>query len=222
VSRTLYEDMEPTFRSARVEIIPNSIDQTLHYPAPSDRPTSRILFCNSRMDDGKGIEYLLHAMALLRADGLSFELLLCGGESPFGNRDTVIGPILQSVKHLQIDECVRILGNLRWRDIPSYIRAAFAVVLPSVYESFGRAALEGMACGVPVVAAMGGNLPHLVGDAGLLVPAKSSKELRDGIRMLYYDPEMQRRLSAAGRERAAQYSNAAVARRFIDAIEERI
>jgi glycosyltransferase involved in cell wall biosynthesis len=58
-----------------------------------------------------------------------------------------------------------------------------------------------MACGVPVVATDGGALPEVVGDAGLIVPAKDPVALADAIRRLLRDPALQRKLALAGRAR---------------------
>ncbi|TLP97053.1 glycosyltransferase family 4 protein [Nesterenkonia salmonea] len=64
---------------------------------------------------------------------------------------------------------VRLLGSQPEALMPSLVGSAAAVVVPSTYEGFGLPALEGMAAGVPVVAAETSALPEIVGDAGLLV-----------------------------------------------------
>ena len=61
------------------------------------------------------------------------------------------------------------VGNLDAQLIPGLMASARALVVPSHYEGFGLPALEGMAVGVPVVAANTSSLPEVVGDAAILV-----------------------------------------------------
>jgi glycosyltransferase involved in cell wall biosynthesis len=49
------------------------------------------------------------------------------------------------------------------------VRHASILLLPSLHEGFGRAALEGMSAGVPVIASHRGAIPEVVGDAGTLL-----------------------------------------------------
>ena len=64
---------------------------------------------------------------------------------------------------------VRLVGRVADEVLPRLYAAASVVVVPSLVEGFGLPALEGMATGVPVVAADRSSLPEVVGDGGLLV-----------------------------------------------------
>jgi glycosyltransferase involved in cell wall biosynthesis len=58
-----------------------------------------------------------------------------------------------------------------------------------------------MACGVPVVSTDGGALPEVVGDAGVIVPAKSAEALAGAIDALLANPQQRQALGIAGRLR---------------------
>ncbi|MCS7207416.1 MAG: glycosyltransferase [Dehalococcoidia bacterium] len=80
--------------------------------------------------------------------------------------------VLRGLAHrLGVAERVHLLGPVAGRAMPHLYAAADVVVVPSAYESFGMVALEGMACGRPVVAARVGGLASLVehGRTGYLV-----------------------------------------------------
>lgn len=63
---------------------------------------------------------------------------------------------------------VRHLGRVDDEDLPRILRAARAVVVPSLYEGFGAPVLEAMACGVPVACSNQGALPEVAGGAAVL------------------------------------------------------
>jgi glycosyltransferase involved in cell wall biosynthesis len=101
--------------------------------------------------------------------------------------------------------------------MPDAIRGVHVIVLPSLTtsrwkEQFGRILVEAMACGVPVVGSDSGEIPRVIGDAGLIVPENDIEALGAALRHLYEDADLRRRLAAAGRERVlARFSNERIA-----------
>ena len=60
-------------------------------------------------------------------------------------------------------------------DVPRWLNAMDVLCAPSQTtprwrEQFGRMLIEAFACGLPVVASDSGEIPHVVGDAGIIVP----------------------------------------------------
>lgn len=90
--------------------------------------------------------------------------------------------------------------------LAALLRGCAAAVVPSLHEGFGLPALEAVACGAPLVAARAGNLPALVGDAGLLVEPGDAGALRDGLSRVLGDPVLAATLREAGPHRAAQFT----------------
>lgn len=102
----------------------------------------------------------------------------------------------------------RISPERRW----AFLRGAALVAIPSrVYESFSLAALEAMACGVPVVAARLGGLPYLVQDGvhGRLFTPGDAAELAERIREVLADPDRAHRMGQAGRSTVEERFTAA-------------
>ena len=64
------------------------------------------------------------------------------------------------IRHLDLCEDVRMLG--KQQDMEEIFAVSDLFLLPSEYESFGLAALEAMAAGVPVVASNAGGLPEII------------------------------------------------------------
>jgi len=100
--------------------------------------------------------------------------------------------------------------------VAELLACADVLLLPSESEAFGLAALEAMACGVPVVATAVGGVPELVphGVAGFLAPLGDVDAMADGVVELLSDPDRWKAASAAAREVAARFSADEVVPRY--------
>jgi len=99
---------------------------------------------------------------------------------------------------------VEFLGNVS--PIEGVMGAGDVFLLPSSEESFGLAALEAMACGVPVVASDAGGIPELVahGEGGFVFPVGDTAAMASCVTTLLSDPRELARQRVLARSRAVE------------------
>jgi glycosyltransferase involved in cell wall biosynthesis len=106
-----------------------------------------------------------------------------------------------------------------WSAVPAWLAGAAMVIVPSLRETFGLVAAEAMAGGTPVVAYALDNLPHLVGDGGVLVPPGSGPAgLWQATRDLLDDPLRYEATCRAAHRRAQDFRPAVVAGQLLKAV----
>ncbi|TVR18496.1 MAG: glycosyltransferase family 1 protein [Anaerolineaceae bacterium] len=114
---------------------------------------------------------------------------------------------LHRIKALQADgHAIIHRDDITDAQLPALYRGAAALLLPSHYEGFGLTALEGMACGVPVIAGDTSSLPEVVGDGGLLLPPDDVSDWVDGIRQALDDSGWRAAVIERGLRRARQFT----------------
>nr|WP_241263397.1 glycosyltransferase family 4 protein [Parahaliea mediterranea] len=183
---------------AGIDLVYNGIDTAEFRPLPDIPRRARRLMATASADAPlKGLRYLLRAYASLLPRYPDLELLLVGKPQPGGRTERLLG-------HLGIADRVQFVSGISTARMVAYYAEATVAVVPSVYEGFGLPAGEAMACGVPVVSTDGGALPEVVGDAGVIVPARDVSALAEAIAGLLEDPARREALGAAGRERIVE------------------
>jgi glycosyltransferase involved in cell wall biosynthesis len=173
-----------------------------------------------RLIPRKGITTLLEALAAVPGA----ELLLAGGPplASLGSDDEA-RRLMFLADELGVADRVRFLGSIPHADVPALLRSADVYVTPPWYEPFGMAALEAIACGVPVIATAVGGLTETVidGVTGLLVPPAESGPLAAAISALLSMPERRARIARAAVSHARRYSWERVTREIL-AVYERL
>jgi glycosyltransferase involved in cell wall biosynthesis len=106
-------------------------------------------------------------------------------------------------------------------ELMNLFQSADLLVVPTLADCFSMAAIEAMACGLPVITSPVGGIPEIVehGVTGLLPPTGDGRRLLESIRTLRDDDGLRRRLGAAGRDVAVRRFNATTqARRMVELI----
>jgi len=206
-----------------IVVIPPGVDLNLFHPiafatareyvgAPKDPDHIMVVFVG-RIDPVKGIDIWFRAMALVVEETPELRENMCvciiGGDlDEEAAPDNELARLMSLKDELGIGDMVTFLGRRDQQSLPYYYSAADVVVMPSLYESFGMAALEAMACGTPVVASNVGGLSYLVRDreTGFLVPDRSPRALAGCLGHLLRQPELRRRFGARGVEVAREYA----------------
>jgi glycosyltransferase involved in cell wall biosynthesis len=106
--------------------------------------------------------------------------------------------------------------------LASIYRGATLVVVPSLIEGFGLAALEAMACGAPLVASETSSLPEVVGDAAELIDPLDSLGMAETLSRLLGQPSRREFMSVRGIARAREFSWDCVAARTRAVLEDAI
>lgn len=104
-------------------------------------------------------------------------------------------------------------------DVPGCLAGLDVLVHASVIpEPFGQVVVQGMAAGLPVLAARAGGPAELIDDGvtGLLYTPGDAAALADGLRKLAGDPKLRRQLGEAARERTAEFTAEALAPKYLE------
>ena len=162
----------------------------------------------------KGLDLLIGALQRLE---VPWRALFVGG-----------GPELPAIKALAaaFPRRVSIARRVRHGDMPAFYNAMDVLCAPSQTtgrwrEQFGRMLIEAMACGVPVVASRSGEIPHVVADAGVLLPETQVDEWAATLTRLVRDESARGALAERGLHRArTEFAWPVVAKRHLDFFEE--
>lgn len=116
------------------------------------------------------------------------------------------GPLEEQAAKLGVTDRVTFKGSVPTSDVPKEMERLDAFVLPSLsrpnwIEQFGRVLPESMACETPVIGSDSGEIPHVIGDAGLVFPEGNARELAKRIQQLLDDPQLYAQLASRGRQR---------------------
>ena len=200
----------------RVSLVYNGIDTSIFYRCKTTEilkfrkklnigEKDFLVGCVGQISSLKGQDYLIKAVPLVLKKIPSTKFLLCGEV----RRERDKGKIESLVEKLGVRKNIIFLG---WReDLPIVYSSLDVLAFPTLKEAFGRAAVEAMACEVPVIATRVGGVPEIVedGKTGILIPPQTHIQLADAIIKLLQDSKMRKNMGKEGRKRVQKNFNIA-------------
>jgi glycosyltransferase involved in cell wall biosynthesis len=189
--------------------LPHPVDCLLFSPeTPATFPAADGAFIVGyvgRLVESKGVQLLIRSLARL----------------PENVRALIVGkgPLRQNLEALARE--VGVAGRVKfetavpYKSVAGVMRSMQLLVLPSLptshwVEQFGRVLIESMACGTPVMASRSGQIPEILGEAGVLVQPGDEDALVFAIDDLLRHPSRCIALGSAGRARALEHYSAGV------------
>lgn len=178
----------------RVHVVPNFLPEVAEaglYPSADERRPV-VLFVG-RLEAVKGIRPLLEAFATGPVAGLTLQI---AGDGPM--RAVVEGAAAGSA-------AIDYLGRVSRERVDELLRAATAMVLPSIWEeNYPMSVIEARVAGTPVICSGSGGLPEMVSDGvdGLLIDGRSSASIRRAVELMAGDASRRDDMAGAGLARA--------------------
>lgn len=172
--KTCLEKFEP---SGRYEVVPNVVDLEVFLAAAerrSGRGAVTRLLVVAMLVPQKGIEYLLDALAQLRAQRSDFTLDVVG-DGP-GRRE------LERIAHNRLPhDAVSFHGSQPRAEVARFMARSDVFVLPSIAETFGVVVIEALAAGMPIIATSAVPDHDRLQGFGIFVPPRDSEALRAAV-----------------------------------------
>lgn len=159
-----------------------------------------ILISVARLVEKKGIEYAIHALAILVQDFPQLRYIIIG-DGPKRKR------IQQLIENYNLNKHVLLLGWCMPEEIINYLTQADFFIHPALTSSSGSqegiptVLMEAMAMGLPIVSTFHGGIPELVenGISGFLVSEKDAEALCEKIKYLIEHSECWQKMGMMGR-----------------------
>lgn len=195
--------VEAGFPANRIMVIPHFLptkflaDET---PAVAKSKTDKYLFSYGRLDENKGFDDLIRAVADLDDSDIK---LIIAGTGPEANR------LNKLIAELNLADRVELVGQKTQPEIIQLIKKSLAVINCShVHETFGLTILEALALGKPVVASRVGATAELIvhNQNGLLYSVGDQNDLKKQLAKILTDAKLRQRLQTATQKTAANYN----------------
>lgn len=144
-------------KATQMSVIPNMVDTSFFTPGAEESKNAKFTFlCIAHLERHKGLHTLIMAFADLAKSMVDSPQLIIAGDGSLGKE------LRTMVKDLGVEKQITFKGKLDKTAIRELLWQSNALVVASLFESFGVVIAEAMACGIPVVATPSGGPQEII------------------------------------------------------------
>ena len=201
ISEATREDLVEYFpeTEARAHVTPLAADPSFAAKRRAKALEKPYVLAVGTLEPRKNLVRLVQAWAALPRTIRDSHLLALVGPTGWDVEET-----LTAAKARPDD--VKLLGYVDDEELAELYAGCACFAYPSLYEGFGLPVLEAMSAGAPVITSNVSSLPEVAGEAALMVDPLDVGAIADALAEMLTNAETAKRLSAAGRKRAATFS----------------
>ncbi len=190
----VYQGCDPAFaRPASPELL-EAVRQQYQLPE------QYVLYVGS-IEERKNVRLLIDALALEKAQGRPFHLIMVGRSTPYCERQK------EEVKAMGLEAWCHFFHHVPFDHLPPLYRMASAFVYPSRIEGFGIPLLEAITSGTPAIGCTGSCLEEAGGPGCIYVDPDDDKALAEAIRKVLTDEGLRQQMIAEGKAYAERFSD---------------
>ncbi|HLW36134.1 MAG TPA: glycosyltransferase family 4 protein [Chthoniobacterales bacterium] len=196
-------------------VIGNPYDETVFRLMPGVIRDKTIVFVGRLVSD-KGVDLLLHALEVLKRDGILADLTIVGS-----------GPEEMNLRKLAADlglsEQVAFSGQKSGAPLAQILNQHRILAVPSRWaEPFGVVALEGIACGCVIVGSRDGGLKEAIGGCGVTFENGNVTELAAQLKRMIKDADARTLLLRNAEEHLMKFQSNRVAAAYLELMGKRV
>lgn len=190
----IYNSYNPNFKPVTDQ------EKLQFYREKFQLPAEYILYLGNTHPN-KNIRNVLKAFDLLHKEtGEKIPLVMPDIDKAFLNQ------VLKEIGNPSLIQDIHLTGYVPNHELKYIYNLATLFLYPSFYESFGIPILEGMACGIPVIASNRTAMPEVAGGAAIIIDPEKPEEISQAIHRLLSDQDLYLKYKNAGLQRASSFN----------------
>lgn len=213
VSQSVKKDYETFFKWNNIDIIFNAINlqkidnAILNFNTNKCKETYNIssndftIILPGRLHNSKGHKYLIEAIKILKTQYQLTPKVLIVGEGSSRNE------IISLISELKLNNQIILTGSLEQIELFQILKVSNMIVLPSLFEAFGIAAIESMYLEKPIIVTSIDGLKEITRDNidAIQVPVENSDAIAKGVVKIYKDSQYAQSLAKHAKKTASKY-----------------
>jgi glycosyltransferase involved in cell wall biosynthesis len=213
-SRSTKDDLEHFYgvEPRRITVVPNGVNHDLYHPDDPER-SARVLqrqygirppylvYVSRLEHPAKNHVRLIEAFRRFKEQSGAPHQLVLVGERWNGHEsiERAAAPLVETKE-------VVLTGHVPSADVPHFLRAADALIFPSLYEGFGMPIVEAMASGTPVACSRASSLTEVADGCALLFDPTRVEDMADALVRITGDLPLRHTLREEGTRRARAFT----------------